>query len=520
MRGVHARARNAITGNGFGLFNANIANTAPCRPAARPRSAAAATGGAAPPGPGNPGCDRVSGADAARPRASSSARRWPPRRRRCACRRAVADAPPTGSFVDPAEGDDVAVGETDHADGRSRSDDFGVKSVALTLDGAPLGDRRRRRRTSSAGRRRSPTSARRTRSRRRSPTRSGQTLTSSAGTSTCRCRPATHAATLDAAELGRGHDPRRLRGDAHVHAYEHRPEPARARHDRAHAATRASRSSPAPNVCTAAVDARDRRELHRSSCASRRSAEGPQTRRAERRLRRRPAPRARSSRRSPATATSCRRAGRSSVGGTVAATLGLTISSTSSSLGTFAPGVAADYTTSVALGVTTSARRRRAHGPGPEPGRDRPPRQRHLALLVAAARARRRRRRSRRSGRARARSLLQSYPAPVDQRPRRGDVQAVDLGDRAAAHGPVREDRRCSRCPRRRRDVRSRLRDAVLRRRALLAGAARRRGARGRGDAVGLPRPGRAGARRPAAGRRGSRRRAHRRRTAAAAWRR
>ena len=42
------------------------------------------------------------------------------------------------------------------------------------------------------------------------------------------------------------------------------------------------------------------------------------------------------------------------VAGTVPPTLGLTISSASSSFGTFIPGVAADYTTSVALGVTHS----------------------------------------------------------------------------------------------------------------------------------------------------------------------
>jgi hypothetical protein len=43
------------------------------------------------------------------------------------------------------------------------------------------------------------------------------------------------------------------------------------------------------------------------------------------------------------------------VGGTVPVTLGLTISSPTSSFGSFAAGVAADYTTSVALGVTSSA---------------------------------------------------------------------------------------------------------------------------------------------------------------------
>ena len=133
VRGFSASA-NAITANGVGLFNANISNTAVRLGA--PASAPGNWWGCAA-GPGNPGCDTVSGPDSASaasvelgtPLAAAPAPPTVPG--------TTADAPPTGSFVDPAEGDAVAVGET-VTPTVSAHDDFGVKSVSVTLDGAPF----------------------------------------------------------------------------------------------------------------------------------------------------------------------------------------------------------------------------------------------------------------------------------------------------------------------------------------------------------------------------------------------
>jgi hypothetical protein len=124
---------NAITGNGFGLFNADIANAAPRLGA--PASAQDDWWGCAA-GPGGAGCDPVSGPDSASAatvelgtvRATAPAPLTVPG--------ATPDAPPTGAFVDPGEGEVVTVGETVTPTVLA-ADDFGVKSVAVTLDGAP-----------------------------------------------------------------------------------------------------------------------------------------------------------------------------------------------------------------------------------------------------------------------------------------------------------------------------------------------------------------------------------------------
>jgi hypothetical protein len=133
VRAFLARS-NAITGNGFGLYNADITNVSPRLGA--PASAAMNWWGCAA-GPGSAGCDPVSPADDASaptvefgtPAAVAPAALSVPAE--------TVDAPPSGSFVDPGEGDDVAVGETVTPTVQA-SDDFGVRSVVATLDGAPF----------------------------------------------------------------------------------------------------------------------------------------------------------------------------------------------------------------------------------------------------------------------------------------------------------------------------------------------------------------------------------------------
>jgi Ca2+-binding RTX toxin-like protein len=125
---------NAITGNGYGFFNADILNAS-----VRLGASASAPGnwwGCAT-GPPASGCNSVSGVDTASapsvelgtPLASAP----PP----LAVPAPTPDLPPAGSFVDPAEGDEVAIGET-VTPTVFTSDDFGVKSVAVTLDGNPF----------------------------------------------------------------------------------------------------------------------------------------------------------------------------------------------------------------------------------------------------------------------------------------------------------------------------------------------------------------------------------------------
>ena len=103
----------AITGNGFGLVNADIANTAPRPSGGRatrlgPASAGGNWWGCAA-GPGNPGCDPVAGGAGSAIELGTPLTTPPAPLNVPAV---VADDPPTGSFVDPGEGDDVAVGQT------------------------------------------------------------------------------------------------------------------------------------------------------------------------------------------------------------------------------------------------------------------------------------------------------------------------------------------------------------------------------------------------------------------------
>ena len=109
VRGVLARpaTRSPATGSASSTPTSRTPRCASAR-RRRPR----ATGGAAPPAPAARAATASPGRTPRAPRASSSARRS---RRRRRARRAGArppTPPPTGSFVDPAEGADVAVGET------------------------------------------------------------------------------------------------------------------------------------------------------------------------------------------------------------------------------------------------------------------------------------------------------------------------------------------------------------------------------------------------------------------------
>ncbi len=339
----------SLTGNGFGLVNANIANTAP-RPAeaggtkAGPVSADGNWWGCAA-GPGNPGCDPVIGVSGGEielgtPLATAPAPLSVPA--------VMADAPPTGSFVDPGEGDDVAVGQT-IAPTVVASDDVAVKSVALTLDGVALGT------DPSAPYEFSWTPAFAD----IGATHTFQaTITDSSDQTVVVTRhvdvpvPAGYAAATisplswDAGTILVGYEATRsftvtnsgqnpvtigtigLTGDASFSIV------------------------PAPNVCTAASTL-----AIGASCTVivrfAPAAEGPLLGALS------------IAYTAPAAASPIvvalagdghilSSSGTVGVGGTVAAALGITVSNTSSSLGTFTPGVAANYDTSVVLGITTS----------------------------------------------------------------------------------------------------------------------------------------------------------------------
>jgi hypothetical protein len=133
VRGFSATS-NLIERNGFGLFNANITNSA-----VRLGASALATMNwwGCPAGPGNAPCNDVSGPDTA----SAPSVEYTPFYEAAfpgpAVPGPITDAPPTGSFVDPAEGGDVAVGQTATPTVVAH-DDFGVKSVSVTLDGSPF----------------------------------------------------------------------------------------------------------------------------------------------------------------------------------------------------------------------------------------------------------------------------------------------------------------------------------------------------------------------------------------------
>jgi hypothetical protein len=344
VRGFSASA-NAITGNGVGLYNANITNTAVRLGA--PASAPGNWWGCAA-GPGSPGCDPVSGPDSASaasvelgtPLATAPAPLSVPA--------ATADAPPTGSFADPGEGDDVAVGQTVTPTVLAH-DDFGVKSVAVTVDGSPLA-------TDGVA----PYEFSWT------PTYAdlgathtlAATITDSTGQSVVVTRhldvpvpPGYHAATLDALSWDAG---------TILVGYE---------------ATRSftltnSGQNPvsvtsigltgdatfsiitAPNSCTTSTTL-----AIGASCGIvvrfTPTAEGPRVGALSVGY---SAPGAESPIVAALAGTGhiLTSTGTVDVSGTVHSTLGLTISSTSSSLGSFVPGVAASYSTSVALGVTSS----------------------------------------------------------------------------------------------------------------------------------------------------------------------
>jgi hypothetical protein len=134
---------NVLSGNGYGLFNADITNTAVRlgAPALATGSSASAEnwyGCAAGPVLGaasQGGCDGISGADsAAAPSVEigNAARTTAPAPLTAPA--ATSDAAPTGSIVDPAEGASVAVGQAITPTVVAH-DDFGVKSVALSVDG-------------------------------------------------------------------------------------------------------------------------------------------------------------------------------------------------------------------------------------------------------------------------------------------------------------------------------------------------------------------------------------------------
>jgi len=143
---------NSFTGNGYGLFNADITNAG-----VRLGAPAAATGTglgdenwwgcAAGPNIGAPsstetGCDGVSGADTA---AAASvelglARTIAPDALTVPA--ATVDTAPIGAWVTPSEEETLLTGVTTTT-AVAASDDFGVASVSATLDGNPLGSRTR-----------------------------------------------------------------------------------------------------------------------------------------------------------------------------------------------------------------------------------------------------------------------------------------------------------------------------------------------------------------------------------------
>ncbi|MGV1048331.1 MAG: Ig-like domain-containing protein [Solirubrobacterales bacterium] len=132
-----------LFGDGYGLFNANIANTA-----VREKAPALATGnfwgsGGAPIEAqtviGPPEQEGVSGLDAQVPTPAKSVTATGPLAAAptVAGPGPVTDLAPTGSIVNPGEGEDAEAGVATEpvvvAD-----DDFGVKSVSLTADGVPV----------------------------------------------------------------------------------------------------------------------------------------------------------------------------------------------------------------------------------------------------------------------------------------------------------------------------------------------------------------------------------------------
>ncbi len=126
-----------ISGNGYGVFNADIANSA-VQLAAPATATGNYWGPAGPPieGPSllGPGIEGVSGKDtAANPSVlfepvTGSAPNL------TGVPATVADSDPTGSIVNPADGEEVEVGEPVEPI-VTADDDFGVKSVSLTADG-------------------------------------------------------------------------------------------------------------------------------------------------------------------------------------------------------------------------------------------------------------------------------------------------------------------------------------------------------------------------------------------------
>lgn len=133
---------NNISGNGYGLFNANITNDA-----VRLGAPALATGpltsdenwwgcptGPVVGGPSAGGCDGISGLDSG---AAQSVEIGAPR---AAAPAALAvpgttdDDAPDAQFVDPDDGDLLAVGDTVFPVVKA-TDDFGIKSVEFTVDG-------------------------------------------------------------------------------------------------------------------------------------------------------------------------------------------------------------------------------------------------------------------------------------------------------------------------------------------------------------------------------------------------
>jgi dienelactone hydrolase len=129
----------AITGNGYGLFNADVTNTT-VREAAPALATENYWGAAGPPieGPSllGPGIEGVSGKDTAsnpsvlfEPALGGTPALGGPR--------AITDAPPVAALVDPGDGEEVEAGEA-VVPVVLAEDDFGVKSVSLSADGEPL----------------------------------------------------------------------------------------------------------------------------------------------------------------------------------------------------------------------------------------------------------------------------------------------------------------------------------------------------------------------------------------------
>ena len=111
------------------------------------------------------------------------------------------------------------------------------------------------------------------------------------------------------------------------------------------------------------------------------------------------------------------------VGGTVPATLSLTLGAPAA-FGAFTPGIAKEYTASTTATVISSAGDATLTVADPSPDRHRPAGQRHLRPGLPAAGPRRH----------------QDVDRPHLERVGAGHVQAVDRGQRAAAHGHVQQD--------------------------------------------------------------------------------